>query len=796
MHGRHGVLRIAVRVDRIRVFLRHHRASHYSLNIRFHLVQKTDRLLHTHNCRRHQGAQAHEPDVLSDGCFRDGLGRYILSEVEHFKTVIFQHDLDNILADIMDIALNCGKDDPSLHFLGLSLQGLFDHVKGRLGRLRAHQQLRKENGSLLESLSDLIQRRDQFLIDQDKRLFRLKRLSGRRSRAFRHSPLYAFEQSHGTRAARVLCTASACITRAAVSACCPCSAHPHRLRRPAVSLDKAHALRIETCQRAIGTVRLHHLLVAGVHDRRRQAALQSHSQKMGINEGSSGETEGDIGYTQDRVAVQFIPHSPQCLQRRERGCGVGRDRHGETVDHYVFPRNTVSVRRLVDPAGDPHSALRVGGNAVFIQYQRDQHAAILADQRKYSLYALSFAIDGVDHGLSVVDPHASLERLRVRRIDLKRKIQHALKLLHHTRHHGRLVDLRQSHVDVEDVRAAVLLPQSFAEDIFNIVVPERLLEFLLSGGVDPLPDDHRQRSDLHALRERAHNRSSLADRFPERQLLHAFGCQTDMVRCRSAASADHMNAHCGDLFHPVGEFLRAHVIDRPAPFCTRKACIRVHDDRYAAHLREPLYDGDHLLRPESAVDAERVYAKALQKRHGRVHASAGQEFALLIEGYRDAHRKAAVLLSREHSCLGLIAVRHGLDQNKVRACLAAIAHNFAEQLHGPVKRQIAQRFQQLAGRSDVQCYIRVFAACPAPCLFGQFYRCRDDLFQVSGQFQRVGAECIGVEDIAAGAQIPAVKVNNVLRPRQVPRLRQLAALKSLRLQDRPCAAVAYQPFFS
>ena len=430
------------------------------------------------------------------------------------------------------------------------------------------------------------------------------------------------------------------------------------------------------------------------------------------------------------MAMQLIPHSPQGFQCRAGGRRIRRDGHCKAVDHDVLSGHAVPICRLIDPAGDPHSALRVRGNSILVQDQRDQHAAILADQRKYGFYTLFFAIDGVDHGFSVIDPHAPLQRLYVCRIDLKGQGQHALQLLHHIGHHGRLVDLRQPHVHVENVRAAVFLPQTLPQDVFDIIVPECLLEFLLSGGIDPLTDDHRQRADLHTLRERTHNRPPLGDRLRKRQFLHPLRCQANMRRRRTAASTDHMDAHGGDLLHPIREFLRANVIDRSAPFCPWQARVRVHNNRYAAHFCEPLHNGNHLCRSQSAVDAKRIHAKALQKRHRRVHASACEEFPFLIEGDCDANRQVAVLLGRKNGRFGLIAVRHCLDQHKIRAGSASIAHNFPEQRYRPVKRQIAQRLQQLPGRSYIQCDIRVLAACPAPCLFGVFHRRRDDLLQV------------------------------------------------------------------
>ena len=199
------------------------------------------------------------------------------------------------------------------------------------------------------------------------------------------------------------------------------------------------------------------------------------------------------------MPVQLISDSPKSLQRHQGGSVVGRDRHGKAVDHNVLPWNAVSVRRLIDPAGDADPALRVGGNPVFVEDQRHKDAAVLPYKRKNCLDALFFAVDRVDHRLSVIDAHAPLKRGRIRGVDLQRQREHALKLLNNFRQHLRLIDLGKSDVHIEDMGAAVLLPKSLSEDILDIIVPKGLLEFLLAGGIDALSDDHGLSADLNTL---------------------------------------------------------------------------------------------------------------------------------------------------------------------------------------------------------------------------------------------------------------------------------------------------------
>ena len=342
--------------------------------------------------------------------------------------------------------------------------------------------------------------------------------------------------------------------------------------------------------------------------------------------------------------MQLIPDPAQCLQCHHRRCAVGRDRHRKSVDHDVLARDTVAVSCLVDLPRYADPPVSISGNPVLIQNERDQDAAVFADKGKHRFYALSFAVDGVDHGLSVVEAHAPLKRLRIACIDLKGQGEHTLQPCDHFSHHRRFVDLRQAHVDIQYMCAAVLLAQPFFKNVLDIIVPECLLEFLLAGRIDALADDHGARSDLYALRIRTDDRSVFWNRLLKRHFFDSLRRETDMLRRCSAAAADHMDAHGRDLFHLTGKIFRSHVVDRLPAFRPRKSCIGIDDHRNTAHLRETAHNRHHLLGPQSAVDAERIHMQPFQESDRRVDVASGQKFAFSVIGRRNADRKIAVLL--------------------------------------------------------------------------------------------------------------------------------------------------------
>ena len=82
---------------------------------------------------------------------------------------------------------------------------------------------------------------------------------------------------------------------------------------------------------------------------------------------------------------------------------------------------------------------------------------------------------------------------------MERQRQHTLQPRDHTCHHIRLVDLRQADIDIQNMRAAVLLREALGQDIFNVVFAQRRLKFALAGRVDALTNDDRRFADLDRL---------------------------------------------------------------------------------------------------------------------------------------------------------------------------------------------------------------------------------------------------------------------------------------------------------
>ena len=106
----------------------------------FRIFNNISHFLHR---RRHQGRKCDNLCVVLDCSFYDFLFRNVLSEVDDLKAVVFQHQRDEVLADIVDIPRNRRNDNYRHLFRSLFLQKQrLQNADAQLHRLRTRNQLR------------------------------------------------------------------------------------------------------------------------------------------------------------------------------------------------------------------------------------------------------------------------------------------------------------------------------------------------------------------------------------------------------------------------------------------------------------------------------------------------------------------------------------------------------------------------------------------------------------------------------------------------------------------------------
>ena len=242
-----------------------------------------------------------------------------------------------------------------------------------------------------------------------------------------------------------------------------------------------------------------------------------------------------------------------------------------------------------------------------------------------------------------------LKRTGIGRVYLDRQVHDPLHGLHGGLEHRRLVQPRHAYVYVEKLRTRLRLRHGLAQDVGGIPLRQGRLELLLASGVDALAYDHGvvQRNH-HGMRARRHCAKSSCAACPLRRP----ACETavdglDMRRRRSAASAYDGRACVdkgGDL---VGEILGAYGEDGLAVHDLRHARVGFDYDRQARRPHETPHVRQHAVGAQSAVEAQRVDAQALQQRRDAFGVAARKQFAVLAQRDGGEDGKSTVLLGGE-----------------------------------------------------------------------------------------------------------------------------------------------------
>ena len=233
---------------------------------------------------------------------------------------------------------------------------------------------------------------------------------------------------------------------------------------------------------------VHDGVLVGVHDRQVESRGKRLGQKADRDVLAGREAERDVADAEHGVQPERFTDMPHGLQGFGRLVLLNRYRQGQTVDQQILLRHADFERRVQNAFRNRRTCLPGLGDAVFIQTEPDYLGAVFSAQRQNGLQTLGLAADRVYDGPAVHRPQTRLDRLRVRRVYLQGQVDHGLQGLDRAGHHRRLVDAGQADVDVQNVRAGILLFQATRNDIVKVLLAQGLLEALLPGGVDALAD--------------------------------------------------------------------------------------------------------------------------------------------------------------------------------------------------------------------------------------------------------------------------------------------------------------------
>ena len=144
---------------------------------------KLYRVLHALERGGHQRRKPHHCDVLLNGGVDDELRVNVLAQIDHGVAVVVEQNLDDVLADVVDIALDRRHNDFALAdaLLSALAQVLFDYVKARLRGVRALDKLGQEDFILLKIRAHFVECRNEHFVYNFHRVVIFEELFRRRS---------------------------------------------------------------------------------------------------------------------------------------------------------------------------------------------------------------------------------------------------------------------------------------------------------------------------------------------------------------------------------------------------------------------------------------------------------------------------------------------------------------------------------------------------------------------------------------------------------------------------------------
>ena len=524
---------------------------------------------------------------------------------------------------------------------------------------------------------------------------------------------------------------------------------------------------------------VHHVHLIGVDDGQRQSRRHGLGQEGAGHQRAVGQTEGDVRHTQHRGQPQLIRHPADGLQRGLGLILLGGDRQCQAVDPEVTLRDAVGLRRSQDVLRNGDALVGGLGQPLFIHRQSNDGRAVLLHDGQDAVQYILVPVDGVHRSLAAADTQSRLEGVGVGGVQHQGQIGGLLELAHHLGQHGHLVHAGIADVDVQDVRARVLLLDGDVNNIVEVLFLQRLLEALLAGGIDALADDpHTGNAD--GLGRGADDAVAADFASPRRRAADALMQRANVFRIGAAAAAHDGHARLDGFCHGFGEGSRGQVIMTIRR--VGQARVGLGDDGQVGVCKDLPQRGQQLRRAQGAVHADGVRTQAGQCRGHGSRCAAGEGAPGFLKAHRHDDGEGAVFLRSDQGGAGLLQVGHGLDGDEVSPGLHARADDLGEHIHCRLKGEGAQRLQQLAQGTDVQSDLRAGACTGLLC---RLDGAQDGLLHgraVGSQLAAVRAEGVGVDDVRPGGHILPVDVRQQAGIGQGQQLRRLARLHSRPLE--------------
>ena len=184
-----------------------------------------------------------------------------------------------------------------------------------------------------------------------------------------------------------------------------------------------------------------------------------------------------------------------------------------------------------------------------------------------------------------------------------------------TDQHFRLVNLGQTDIDIQNISLFVRLRNRLGDNIIHIVFNKCGFQLFLACGVYSFADNHGLFPNQRCFRVGSNHCKVFLLYRRNRYFFAFFGSSFYVLGSCSAAAADTVNTEFCNFFHIVGKFLCTDLIARYSVYTFGQACVWIYQNRRARILNSLFHVLKHFLRPESAVQANHIYAKSLKRKH-------------------------------------------------------------------------------------------------------------------------------------------------------------------------------------
>ena len=542
---------------------------------------------------------------------------------------------------------------------------------------------------------------------------------------------------------------------------------------------------------------------AGVDDAHGQAGLDRVVQEHGVDRFArrvvAAEAERDVRHAARDLRVRQVVADPGAGFDEVVGVVVvlfdaGGDGEDVRVEDDVFGREAhLFGQHLVGAFADLDLAREGVGLAFLVERHHDHGGAVAAAQARLANEFLQAFLhrDRVDDGLALHAFQARFDHRPLGGVDHHRhardvgfrrdQVQEA--------RHGRLrIEHRLVHIDVDDLGAVLDLLARHRQRLVELLVQDHAGKRLRTCDIGALADVHEQRRfvDREGLQARQAHRHRHVGHLARRLRLENLRDRRDVLgRGAAAAAGDVDEAGVGE-FAQQGRGVGRQLVEAGIAHRVGQAGVRVDADEGIGDSSQLLRIGAHQSGAERAIEADRqrlgMAHRIPEGRHGLARQDAARGVG---DGARDHQRQARrlgmlveILVDREQRRLAVQGVEDGLDQQQVGAAIDQAAHLFViggdQLVEGDVARRrvvhVGRDRGGLRGRSQGAGDEARFIWRGVLGAGGARELRRFDVHLI-GQVRHVvivlrhagGAEGIGLEQVGAGGEIAFVDFLDHLR---------------------------------